>query len=50
LKALLDGGAVKEVLPYAKVRYQKFRAAFEDALHGLSVSGIDFLSEDFQDA
>ena len=25
-------------------------AAFEDALHGLSVSGIDFLSEDFQDA
>ncbi len=50
LKALLDGGAVKDVLPYAKVRYQKFRAAFEDALQGLSMNGSDFLSEDFQDA
>jgi len=50
LSALVDGGVLKEVLPYAKVRYQKFRAAFEDALQGLSMTGSDFLSEDFQDA
>jgi hypothetical protein len=50
LSALADGGVLKEVLPYAKVRYQKFRAAFEDALQGLSMSRSDFLSEDFQDA
>jgi hypothetical protein len=46
----LDGGTLKDVLPYAKVRYQKFRASFADALQGLSMSRSDFLSEDFQDA
>jgi hypothetical protein len=50
LSALLDGGTLKDVLPYAKVRYQKFRASFADALQGLSMSRSDFLSEDFQDA
>jgi len=50
LTALLDGGVLKDAMPYAKVRYQKFRAAFEQALQGLSLSGSDFLIEDVQDA
>ncbi len=50
LKALLDGDAFKSVLPYAKVRYQKFSAAFQGALEGLSLKGSEFLIEDLQDA
>ena len=50
LTALLDGGVLKEAMPYAKVRYQKFKTAFDQALQGLSLSGSDFLSEDIQDA
>lgn len=50
LTALLDGGVLREAMPCAKVRYQKFRAAFEQALQGLSLAGSDFLSEDIQDA
>ncbi|MBX3236245.1 MAG: cobalamin-dependent protein [Nitrospiraceae bacterium] len=50
LKALLDREAVKSVLPYAKVRYQKFTAAFQGALEGLSLNGAEFLIEDLQDA
>lgn len=50
LRALLDGEALKAVMPYAKVRYRKFKAAFEASLHGLSIHGLDMLSEDFQDA
>jgi hypothetical protein len=50
LKALMDGEALKSVLPYARVRYQKFSAAFQGALEGLSVKGAEFLIEDAQDA
>ncbi len=50
LKALLDGDALKTALPYAKVRYQKFTAAFQGALEGLSLAGAEFLIEDLQDA
>jgi hypothetical protein len=50
LRALVDGEALKAVMPYAKVRYRKFKAAFEASLHGLSIHGLDLLSEDFQDA
>lgn len=49
LRALLDGEALKAVMTYAKVRYRKFKAAFEASLHGLSIHGLDMLSEDFQD-
>lgn len=50
LKALIDSDAIKAALPNVKVRYRKFRDAFEASLQGLSLSGIEFLSEDFQDA
>lgn len=50
LKALVDSEAVKAAIPHVKVRYRKFRDAFEASLQGLSLSGIELLSEDFQDA
>jgi anti-anti-sigma regulatory factor len=50
LKALVDSDAVKAAIPHVKVRYRKFRDAFEASLQGLSLSGIELLSEDFQDA
>lgn len=50
LKALVDSDAVKTAIPHVKVRYRKFRDAFEASLQGLSLSGIELLSEDFQDA
>ena len=50
LKALLDGEALKSVMPYAKVRYRKFTAAFEASLEEVSINGLDMLSEDLQDA
>jgi radical SAM superfamily enzyme YgiQ (UPF0313 family) len=50
LKALVDSDAVKAAIPHVKVRYLKFRDAFEASLQGLSLSGIELLSEDFQDA
>jgi hypothetical protein len=50
LKALIDSEAIKAAIPHVKVRYRKFRDAFEASLQGLSLSGIELLSEDFQDA
>jgi hypothetical protein len=50
LKALVDTDAIKAAFPDVKVRYRKFTDAFEASLQGLSLSGIEFLSEDFQDA
>jgi radical SAM superfamily enzyme YgiQ (UPF0313 family) len=50
LKALVDTDAIKAAFPDVKVRYRKFKDAFEASLQGLSLSGIEFLSEDFQDA
>lgn len=50
LKALVDADAIKAAFPNVKVRYRKFKDAFEASLQGLSLSGIEFLSEDFQDA
>lgn len=50
LKALIDSEAVSAAIPHVKVRYRKFRDAFEASLQGLSLSGIELLSEDFQDA
>lgn len=50
LKALVDTDAIKAAFPNVKVRYRKFKDAFEASLQGLSLSGIEFLSEDFQDA
>lgn len=50
LKALTDSDAITAALPHVKVRYRKFKAAFEESLGDLSLSGIEFLREDFQDA
>ena len=50
LQTLLDGEAVKAVAPYAKVRYRKFKVAFQAALEGLSLNGLEMLEEDWQDA
>lgn len=50
LQTLLDVEALKAVAPYARVRYHKFTAAFEAALEGLSLNGLEMLAEDWQDA
>lgn len=50
LEALLQHEALKAVAPHVRIRYRKFKAAFESALSGLSVSGIEMLEEDWQDA
>jgi len=50
LQTLLEGEALKAVAPYAKVRYRKFKAAFESALQDFSLSGLELLEEDWQDA
>ncbi|MDF0645536.1 MAG: radical SAM protein [Nitrospira sp.] len=50
LKALVDAEAIKRAIPNVKVRYRKFTDAFETALQGLSLAGLEILSEDLQDA
>ncbi len=50
IHALLDGEALKSVAPHAKVRYRNFKAAFEEALKGFSLTGLEMLKEDWQDA
>ena len=50
LQTLLDSEALKAVAPYAKVRYRKFKVAFQAALGGLSLNGLEMLEEDWQDA
>ena len=50
IHALLDGKALKDAAPYAKIRYRKFKAAFAQALEGLSLTGLEMLNEDWQDA
>jgi len=50
LQTLLDSEALKAVAPYAKVRYRKFQAAFQAALEGFSLNGLEMLEEDWQDA
>jgi radical SAM superfamily enzyme YgiQ (UPF0313 family) len=50
LKALMDSETIKTAIPHVKLRYRKFKDAFEASLQGLSLSGLEFLSEDLQDA
>lgn len=50
LKALIDSEAITSAVPNVKVRYRKFKDAFETSLQGFSLSGLEMLSEDFQDA
>ena len=46
IHALLDGEALKSIMPHTKVRYRKLRAAFETLLEGASFTGLALLSED----
>jgi radical SAM superfamily enzyme YgiQ (UPF0313 family) len=50
LKALIDSDAMKAAVPNVKVRYRKFKDAFETSMQGLSLAGLEMLTEDFQDA
>ena len=50
LRALVDGEALRALMPTARVRYRKFKGAFEASLQGLAINGIDLWSEEFQDA
>jgi hypothetical protein len=50
LKALIDSDAIKAAVPNVKVRYRKFKDAFETSMQGLSLAGLEMLTEDFQDA
>jgi hypothetical protein len=58
LKALMDSDAMKVTIPNVKVRFRKFKDAFESSLQGFSLSGLqgfslaglEHLNEDSQDA
>jgi len=50
LETLLKNDSLKAVAPYAKIRYRKFTAAFASALEGCTLSGLEILQEDWQDA
>ena len=40
LRALTDSGLWQAVVPYAKIHYRKFKAAFEASLDGLSMNSV----------
>ena len=48
--SLVDSDVIKGAVPHVKVRYRKFKDAFETSLQGLSLTGLEMLTEDFQDA
>ena len=46
LRALADGELWRAVLPYARIHYRKFKAAFEASLADLSIHSLHLLGED----
>jgi hypothetical protein len=50
LRALVDSELWRAVVPYAKIHYRKFKAAFEASLDGLSMHRLSLLGEDCSDA
>jgi hypothetical protein len=58
LKTLVDSEAVKVAIPDVRVRFRKFKDAFENSLQGFSLAGLkgfslaglEHLNEDVQDA
>src|SRR6476660_7264543 len=48
--ALADSELWRAVVPYAKIHYRKFKAAFEASLDGLSIHRLSLLGEEFSDA
>jgi hypothetical protein len=47
LRALLDAEMLKAITVHAKVRYRRFKAAFEQAVGELSISGMESVHEVF---
>lgn len=45
LKALVDGDALKALIPHARLRYRKFKAAFDHALQEFEVSEASMPNE-----
>ena len=50
LKALADSDAMKVATPNVKVRFRKFKDAFEASLRGFPLAGFEHLHEELQDA
>ena len=48
LKALVASDAMKVTIPNVKVRFRKFKDAFEASLQGFSLAGFEHLHEDSQ--
>jgi len=49
LRALADSELWQTVVPYAKIHYRKFKAAFEASLDGLSIHRLSLVGEDISD-
>ncbi|HKU53299.1 MAG TPA: hypothetical protein VJQ25_12565, partial [Nitrospira sp.] len=49
LRALADGELWRAVVPYAKIHYRKFKAAFEASLADLSLHSLNLLGDDHAD-
>jgi hypothetical protein len=45
LKALVDGDALKALIPHARLRYRKFKAAFDHAVQEFAVSKASMPNE-----
>ncbi len=50
LKILVDSDRMKVTIPHVKVRFRKFKDAFEASLQSFSLAGFEHLNEDVQDA
>lgn len=50
LKMLVDSDAMKIAIPHVKVRFRKCKDAFEASMQGFSLSGLEHLKKDVQDA
>ncbi len=48
LKALVDGEALKALIPHVKLRYRNFRAAFDHAMDKLPIAGGSLPSESLE--
>jgi radical SAM superfamily enzyme YgiQ (UPF0313 family) len=48
LKALVDGEALKALIPHVKLRYRKFRAAFDHAVHNLAIADASLPNESLE--
>jgi hypothetical protein len=46
----MDSDAMKVAMPNMRIRFRKFKDAFEPSLEGFSLVGLDHLNEGLQDA